>query len=249
MRKRSAFTLVELLVVIGIIAVLVSLLLPALNKAKQQANSVACMSTLRQFQMGSTVYANNNHGYYIPILVDLAVAPTPSTWWSEAEETRRALDIRPYKPVYYGQASRGRICPNAALALSNGYVDNTYPIRQCYGMNFQDFADPSIPSMYMYGVGTWPAKTWIAYKVSQIRKPSEKLAWADALFTWIRYAGSSQYIGEIVAPATNNVIAYRHRGGVNIAFFDGHAEWLPRKQVDVTYLTTIQRDKLWYATK
>src|SRR5689334_3853095 len=60
--KRGAFTLVELLVVIGIIALLISILLPSLNKAKQAANSVACQSNLRQVGNGLVMYAAQSRG-------------------------------------------------------------------------------------------------------------------------------------------------------------------------------------------
>ena len=65
-RRAAAFTLVELLVVIGIIAVLISILLPSLNKAREAAKRTQCLSNLRQIAVFLNMYANANNDY-IPL--------------------------------------------------------------------------------------------------------------------------------------------------------------------------------------
>ncbi len=85
---RRGFTLVELLVVIGIIALLISILLPSLNRARQSAASTVNLSNLRQLGTGLEFYRNDNNGIFpthssLKSLTTDATPPTPRVRWAD----------------------------------------------------------------------------------------------------------------------------------------------------------------------
>lgn len=75
--KKKGFTLVELLVVIGIIALLISILLPALNKARDQAKLMQCQSNLRQIVTAAMMYSTENKNVILPVVAWGAGKPSP----------------------------------------------------------------------------------------------------------------------------------------------------------------------------
>ncbi len=81
--SNPGFTLVELLVVIGIIALLIAILMPALSSARAQAKSVASLSNLRQLGIGLTLYRNENRGFY-PVAAYVSLPDRPRMRWSDA---------------------------------------------------------------------------------------------------------------------------------------------------------------------
>jgi prepilin-type N-terminal cleavage/methylation domain-containing protein len=147
--RRSAFTLVELLVVIGVIALLIAILLPVLNKARDLAMRTKCLSQIRQIGAGMVMYANDHRGFFPP----------------EGRGNNRA-----WQPPYLFKPAYEYIVTNALgghgwIADDSGAPGNSWlycgdprpTIWNCPGWEFWS------PYRYFTGTGTWPKLYDIGY--------------------------------------------------------------------------------------
>ena len=132
-RTRAAFSLVELLVVIGIIALLISMLFPVLRSARQTAERAKCASNLHQLGLALQMYTNNNHGW-LPDWSGWHVYPdgsspedSPGLGWVEKMEPY----LSPVSPVYN--------CPSFPAKFYNYFIEGEWDgINGHHSMKFSD---------------------------------------------------------------------------------------------------------------
>lgn len=185
-RRRSAFTLVELLVVIGIIALLIAILLPGLQSARRQANQVKCMSNLRQIGAGFQLYAAENKGHW-PVAVHQTIGnppfqpalPLERRWYdlvahyvSGSKDMQKETDITEIRrnSVIWG-------CPEWTKAQIFDPANYADAVRVGYGMNYY----PSFFDDHDYGKLAYIPPGRYYPKANSYTRPAERLLLADSV--------------------------------------------------------------------
>lgn len=208
MRRPNAFTLIELLVVISIIALLISILLPALGAARDAARQVKCLSNLRQIGVGYRLYAQDYKDVVVPPIADDADFPSlpHDIFWFE-----------PLSELYNGNGDR--------------FADGTSEVmKSCPAFDY----DPAVTYVTGYGMSLFPAYPFDArqyrynnpasgipvytLKMDQITHPSLRISNGDAA-TALLAASRTNAFNSTGSEDTN-----RHGDdNSNYVYYDGHA--------------------------
>ncbi|MCW3060691.1 MAG: hypothetical protein JWQ02_2512 [Capsulimonas sp.] len=251
---RRGFTLVELLVVIGIIALLISILLPALNKAKEASRVAACLSNLRQLGAVHATYIADNKGYIVPCDIgDWITPPHPTNGFYTLESWCTILVTNKYLP--YPQAvssappseSNALFCPSALqefkafISIDSGLPNTRTHAEGAKGVLHESkYFEPGRLVYSWYGIngtsGSFPVvpcRRWPSDNTTPNNPDPNKRPKPIAKITDVRKSSEVVFlfdgVGINVQSTNANRLNARHnrQTATNILFFDGHAESFP----------------------
>jgi prepilin-type N-terminal cleavage/methylation domain-containing protein/prepilin-type processing-associated H-X9-DG protein len=237
--KKTGFTLIELLVVIAIIGVLVGLLLPAVQQAREAARRISCSSNVRQLGVAMHSYMSANKKFPCQKIDDdtryaasVAGSWTPGGkalfWFGEVDYTTDSngtLDVTkgPLQPYFESNASVLQ-CPNFSEPMLEE-VKFGDRIATAFGYNTQ--LGPG--SGGYYDPSPYQDK---AYRIRDVPESSRTVAFAETAMIYFGAPyGLREQLGGFSKPSTADpVVHFRHGGGfANAVFVDGHVEGFSRK--------------------
>ncbi|OHB54861.1 MAG: hypothetical protein A2Y12_05470 [Planctomycetes bacterium GWF2_42_9] len=246
---RKAFTLVELLVVISIIAMLLSILMPSLNKVREKAKQLVCSTQTRQYSIAVYAYASDKNGQ-IPFFADSFQGGGPSTASFSEDPSAWFNVVGPYlggKQVIKKEDSQAfakvRRCPS-------GKRNKTAPggWTGWIGVNYGGFDSTLAP--FIYGSsksGNTVTARYSPCKLSNVKHASTWMMLLDVQ-DWFVYSPTyvtwcfmrdtdhdglpdTAWSGSTAVPIYNGANPKIHNNGTVVGLVDGHVEWVRFKEL------------------
>jgi len=224
MKRKRGFTLIELLVVVAITAVLISILLPALSRARDVGKRAVCLSNMHQMCVAIQAYLGNYNGFFPPAVQDTFGTLSDTQYaWDFIRTWNTATDTWDYKPGLIWDAWGNpaiQQCPSfTGPAMWEGDKYTGYN----YNTSYVGWAEP---------VGGWSPEEYIpTARITEIQRPDQCALFGDGQY------GNNQANKFMRAPWENErekdisnsvrqagTQGFRHLKSTNVAFADGHTE-------------------------
>jgi prepilin-type N-terminal cleavage/methylation domain-containing protein/prepilin-type processing-associated H-X9-DG protein len=230
---KKAFTLIELLIVISIIAILASLLFPAFSQAKSRAQSIQCKNNLHQIGLGVQMYVHDNQHYPMYGRSRSVVEPIGSKWYR---------DILPY--IQNKWTNNLFKCPSYKFFVFDGTSIESHSIHVSLGSYGYNFGIANEQGIYLYGLaGKFTGNALIdrdnSVSENDIRHPSQMIALGDSLsitddkklVLGMEILSRKLHYDAWKVLVVSERASSRHNTKLNYAFCDGHVDSLKTKDI------------------
>jgi len=205
-RAKAAFTLVELLVVIGIIAILMSLMLPSISRAKAKANQTSCLNNMRQLSLATSMYASDHDEEFPARRIE------PNAW--------------PHRLQPYYVNWQIITCPSDHFGIAGFLADTNNPKRSFLINGFNDYFKVNLSPADFKMVQQWRYPHGM--KVAAITRPSDTILFGE------KRSGSRHVHMDTDQGNRGNdfeeIEHKRHGEGSNFAFADGSIRFVKKYQ-------------------